>query len=124
MASKQKRAKTYGYETEVAVASVLRELGLPRITRTGSVNYSKSAPDLIQPAIVGPDMDRHPPVVNIVATRDKGQTILLTMTSADLLTFFENKRHGTLHNLHVRVQVKARARTWVGTLMRELKAAP
>lgn len=107
-AHRQKRSKSYGYETEVAALKALRKL-FPRLRRTGSVAYKKSAADLVQNGMLEN-------TVRLVVTRDKSQPLLVTLTANDFLSLVQPGRE-----VGVLVQVKGRKKTWIGGLMRELR---
>jgi hypothetical protein len=78
------------------------------------VSRSKGGPDLEQDGVGGL------PTVNIVATRDTRGAALVTMSVDDFLRL----QNGTTWFVRVRVQVKYRKQSWIGTLYRELRAVP
>lgn len=111
--SSPQRSKQRGYEVEIAALRALRPIFL-RLRRRGSVAFSKSAADLEQEGIGNLG------TVFIVATMDKRQPVLVTMSAAH----FELLAHRpAAANVRVVVQVKGLARSRIGTLWRELREA-
>jgi len=103
-------AKARGYQVEVQVLKALKPL-FPGLRRTGSPAYKKSAADLV---LGDPGVKPVPMVV----TRDKSQELLVTLSMRDFLCMSLGARPSA-----VAVQVKARQKTFVGTLYRQLKEA-
>lgn len=106
--SNPKRSKAWGYEVEVAALEALREVFVG-LRRTGSVNYKHAAPDLVQ--------DGTPPTICLVVTRDKRSELLVTLSVSDLRQLVG----AACGERKVIVQVKGRERTWIGSLMKELR---
>ena len=112
-------SKRRGYDVEIAALNALKPI-FPNLRRTGSVAYTKSAADLSQ--------DVHGPWKRLwlVVTRDKRQPLLVTLPIEDFrqiawAAMGDDPEH--YDGVDVKVQVKARARTWIGTLYQELKEA-
>lgn len=111
-------SKSKGYRVEKLVEKELRRVGFAWLTRTGSVNYALDAADLTQE--VDPSIPMVP--VHIVATRDNGGPTLYSLSGQDLERLVSIGQ-GNLRYLPVYVQVKARKRTWLGTVWRGLVRA-
>lgn len=124
MASKQQRSKTWGRQVENDTKDALRPIW-PSLARTGSVNYRKAAPDLVADPRPLTDLAKKIGVekrrsIPLVVTRDKRQPLLVTLLASDfveLVTDDGPPADGVV------IQCKGREKTWIGTLMRELRAA-
>lgn len=103
-----------GWVGEDRVRKELRDLGLTRIQRTGSLAYTRSAADLVQPGTG---------IVRIVATQADRKPMLYTLTARDLSLLVQSVRAETLDEVGVFVQVKKLKRTAISTLYDELARA-
>lgn len=117
MSSPQKRAKAWGYSVEVAALKALTPI-FPNLRRTGSVAYKKAAADLVQD---GTKSALAP--IRLVVTRDKRRPLLVTLSVSDLVALLSEAgdKMQTLGSREIStfpvvVQVKGRARSWIGTL--------
>ena len=114
MSHPQKRSKAKGYELEVSALKALKII-FPDMVRTGSMAYKKAAADLEQIA-PGPGWGR----MHLVVTRDHRGPMMVHIEAKDLLDLVGPDY---FPNISVFVQCKKRARTWIGTLLMELKEA-
>lgn len=111
MTSRHKRSKSWGYAVEVAALKALRQV-FPYLVRTGSVAYKKNAADLVQAGVGDPPL-------RLVVTRDKRRPLLVSLTVEDFNALVGRE----LDNRAVVIQVKARERTWLGSLYQGLREA-
>lgn len=126
MSSPQKRSKGWGYEVEKQAAKALSAIW-PTVKRTGSVNYSKDAPDLIaapQPLTdIAKRLGCQPhPTLPIVVTKEKGsgKPLLVTLRMDDFLMLAENAGDPGGVRAGVAVQCKGRQSIWVHKVMQGL----
>lgn len=107
------RSKGWGYEVERQAEKALQKLD-PSIRRTGASSQKVAgAPDLATPRT------GTAPLL-LVVTKDKGpgSPLLVSLPMADLITI---ATVGWPVGAETYVQVKGRARTWIGSLYAELK---
>lgn len=109
--SRHKRSKSYGYEVEKAAEAAL-SMTYPRIARKGSVAYKKDAADLEQEGTSKAAPYR------FIVTRDKRRPMLITMSMEDFYRLAGPRTADTVY-----VQVKGRAKTWIGGLYEALRKA-
>jgi hypothetical protein len=119
--SPQARAKSWGYQVEMAALEELKDI-FPDLRRTGSVAYKKSAADLVQDGNGDSGLlPRRLPILPLVVTRDKRRPLLVTLAVEDLVMMVSYTLTGP--SIPVAVQVKARERTWIGRLYDDLVKA-
>lgn len=117
-----KSPKGKGTKGENIARDHLKLLGFLNIERTGSLNYYKDAPDLVQSVVIKGSFRTSP--IRIVTTQDNYGPLLVTMSAADLgdvLAAFRNSPD--LSHLHTVVQCKKTKSSYIGRLWRELKLA-
>lgn len=116
-------SKVKGYRGEVNALVALTKLGFSGLSRTGSVNYTESAPDLVQWGRKNAGNQKTKPI-RIVTTQDDYGPVLITMSAADLGdVLYHVQVGGDLRDLPVVCQCKKHKKTWIGRLWRELKEA-
>lgn len=101
-------SKRKGYVLEREAEAIL-SLVWPDLKRTGSVAYKRNAADLVQ--------EGEGKTICLVATRDKNQPILVTLSATD---FVQLMRVENLTTSKVLVQCKKREATWIGRVWRDL----
>jgi hypothetical protein len=103
---KPKRSKQWGSEVERATEVRIRKM-FPEAERVGSLGYTEAHPDLIQ------DCEDGHPVINMVVVRDFRQPLLATVNFEDLELLVSSTPQ-QVADMGLRVQVKARQKTWIG----------